>query len=190
MAKVAGLKQRTITGPAKVFDGEEACFEAIQARQIKAGRRGRDPRRRAGRRAGHARDAVASPAALIGPGAGRERRPHHRRPVLRRHARPGRRATSPRRRGSAARSRWCRTATRSPSTATRSSSTLNVPAAEMRRPQGQVEGARVASRTRGAGEVREARPLRERGGRDGVSGPSRCGTLIFALCRACRTGGA
>ena len=26
VAKVAGLKQRTITGPAKVFDGEEACF--------------------------------------------------------------------------------------------------------------------------------------------------------------------
>src|SRR5207237_86011 len=29
VAKVAGLKQRSITGPAKVFDGEEACFEAI-----------------------------------------------------------------------------------------------------------------------------------------------------------------
>jgi dihydroxy-acid dehydratase len=37
VAKVAGLKQRRITGPAKVFDGEEACFEAIQARQIVAG---------------------------------------------------------------------------------------------------------------------------------------------------------
>jgi dihydroxy-acid dehydratase len=37
VAKVAGLKVRTITGPAKVFDGEEACFEAIQARQIVAG---------------------------------------------------------------------------------------------------------------------------------------------------------
>ena len=33
MAKVAGLKQRSITGPAKVFDGEEACFAAIQAPQ-------------------------------------------------------------------------------------------------------------------------------------------------------------
>jgi dihydroxy-acid dehydratase len=37
VAKVAGLKVRTITGPAKVFDGEEACFQAIQARQIQAG---------------------------------------------------------------------------------------------------------------------------------------------------------
>ncbi len=37
VAKVAGLKQRSITGPAKVFDGEEACFQAIQARQIRDG---------------------------------------------------------------------------------------------------------------------------------------------------------
>ncbi len=37
VAKVAGLKQRSITGPAKVFDGEEACFAAIQARKVKAG---------------------------------------------------------------------------------------------------------------------------------------------------------
>jgi dihydroxy-acid dehydratase len=37
VAKVAGLKRRSITGPAKVFDGEEACFAAIQARKIVAG---------------------------------------------------------------------------------------------------------------------------------------------------------
>src|SRR5262245_30788933 len=37
VAKVAGLKQLSITGPARVFDGEEACFEAIQARSIKPG---------------------------------------------------------------------------------------------------------------------------------------------------------
>ena len=37
VAKVAGLKQRSITGPAKVFDGEEACFAAIVARRIVAG---------------------------------------------------------------------------------------------------------------------------------------------------------
>jgi len=37
VAKVAGLKKRSITGPAKVFDGEEACFAALQARQIKPG---------------------------------------------------------------------------------------------------------------------------------------------------------
>jgi dihydroxy-acid dehydratase len=37
VAKTAGLKVRTITGPAKVFDGEEACFQAIQAQKIVAG---------------------------------------------------------------------------------------------------------------------------------------------------------
>lgn len=37
VAKVAGLKKLKITGPARVFDGEEACFDAIQKRQIKAG---------------------------------------------------------------------------------------------------------------------------------------------------------
>jgi dihydroxy-acid dehydratase len=37
VAKVAGLKQRSLTGPAKVFDGEEACFAAIQKRAIKPG---------------------------------------------------------------------------------------------------------------------------------------------------------
>jgi dihydroxy-acid dehydratase len=37
VAKLAGLKVHKITGPAKVFDGEEACFAAIQARKIRAG---------------------------------------------------------------------------------------------------------------------------------------------------------
>jgi dihydroxy-acid dehydratase len=37
VAKVAGLKQRTMTGPAKVYDGEEACFQAIQAQKIRPG---------------------------------------------------------------------------------------------------------------------------------------------------------
>ena len=37
VAKLAGLKSHKITGPARVFDGEEACFEAISARKIKAG---------------------------------------------------------------------------------------------------------------------------------------------------------
>jgi dihydroxy-acid dehydratase len=37
VGKLAGLKVHKITGPARVFDGEEACFEAIQARRIKAG---------------------------------------------------------------------------------------------------------------------------------------------------------
>ena len=37
VAKIAGLKQLSITGPARVFDGEEACFAAIQMRAIQAG---------------------------------------------------------------------------------------------------------------------------------------------------------
>jgi dihydroxy-acid dehydratase len=37
VAKVAGVKKLSITGPAKVFDGEEACFAAIDKREIKPG---------------------------------------------------------------------------------------------------------------------------------------------------------
>jgi dihydroxy-acid dehydratase len=37
VAKVAGLKRRSITGPARVFESEEECFQAIQARKIQAG---------------------------------------------------------------------------------------------------------------------------------------------------------
>ncbi len=34
VAKVAGLKKRSITGPVKVFDGEEACAQAIQSKMV------------------------------------------------------------------------------------------------------------------------------------------------------------
>jgi dihydroxy-acid dehydratase len=37
VAKVAGLKTTSITGPARVFDSEEACFAAIQKREIQPG---------------------------------------------------------------------------------------------------------------------------------------------------------
>jgi dihydroxy-acid dehydratase len=37
VAKVAGVKSRKITGPAKVFDGEEACFAALKEQAIKKG---------------------------------------------------------------------------------------------------------------------------------------------------------
>src|SRR6185436_2105850 len=37
VAKMAGLKVRKISGPARVFDGEEACFAALQKQAIKAG---------------------------------------------------------------------------------------------------------------------------------------------------------
>ena len=37
VAKITGLKSPRITGPARVFDSENACMEAILARKIKAG---------------------------------------------------------------------------------------------------------------------------------------------------------
>ncbi|HEV8257346.1 MAG TPA: dihydroxy-acid dehydratase [Casimicrobiaceae bacterium] len=37
VAKITGLKNPTITGPARVFDSEPACLEAIMAKKIKAG---------------------------------------------------------------------------------------------------------------------------------------------------------
>jgi dihydroxy-acid dehydratase len=37
VAKITGLKKPSITGPARVFDSEPACMEAILAKSIKAG---------------------------------------------------------------------------------------------------------------------------------------------------------
>ncbi len=37
VAKITGLKNPSITGPARVFDSESACMKAIMARKIKAG---------------------------------------------------------------------------------------------------------------------------------------------------------
>ncbi len=69
VAKVAGLKARKITGPARVFDGEEACFSAIQARAIKPGDvvviRGEGPVGGPGMR-----EMLSVTAALIGQGLG------------------------------------------------------------------------------------------------------------------------
>jgi dihydroxy-acid dehydratase len=69
VAKVAGLKDRKITGPAKVFDGEEACAAAIQERKIKPGDvvviRGEGPVGGPGMR-----EMLAVTAALVGQGLG------------------------------------------------------------------------------------------------------------------------
>src|SRR6266849_3400701 len=69
VAKVAGLKTTRMTGPARVFDGEEACFAAIQERQIKPGDivviRGEGPVGGPGMR-----EMLAVTAALIGQGLG------------------------------------------------------------------------------------------------------------------------
>ena len=83
--KVAGHPRTTIRGTARVFDGEEAAFAAVQAGAIRAGRRRRDPVRGPARRSRDARDAR-------GHGRYRRRRPRrsgrarHRRPLLGRHA--------------------------------------------------------------------------------------------------------
>ncbi len=37
IVKVAGLKTQVFRGPARVFDGEEACFAAVEKKQYKAG---------------------------------------------------------------------------------------------------------------------------------------------------------
>ena len=69
VAKVAGLKKRSMTGPAKVFDGEESCFAAIEQRTIKAGDvvviRGEGPVGGPGMR-----EMLAVTAALVGQGLG------------------------------------------------------------------------------------------------------------------------
>ena len=69
VAKVAGLRRRSITGPARVFDGEEACFQAIHHREIKAGDvvviRGEGPVGGPGMR-----EMLSVTAALVGQGLG------------------------------------------------------------------------------------------------------------------------
>jgi dihydroxy-acid dehydratase len=69
VAKVAGLKKLKITGPARVFDGEEACFAAIQVQKIKPGDvvviRGEGPVGGPGMR-----EMLAVTAALVGQGLG------------------------------------------------------------------------------------------------------------------------
>jgi dihydroxy-acid dehydratase len=37
IVKVAGLKTQVFRGPARVFDGEQACFDAVERRDYKAG---------------------------------------------------------------------------------------------------------------------------------------------------------
>src|SRR5439155_352195 len=69
VAKVAGLKKQRMTGPARVFDGEETCFAAIEQRAIKAGDvvvvRGEGPVGGPGMR-----EMLAVTAALVGQGLG------------------------------------------------------------------------------------------------------------------------
>jgi dihydroxy-acid dehydratase len=69
VAKMAGLKKRSMMGPARVFDGEEACFAAIKQRSIKEGEiiviRGEGPVGGPGMR-----EMLSVTAALVGQGLG------------------------------------------------------------------------------------------------------------------------
>ncbi len=69
VAKITGIKQRHITGPARVFDTEESCLEAILAGKIVAGDvvviRYEGPRGGPGMR-----EMLAPTAAIIGAGLG------------------------------------------------------------------------------------------------------------------------
>ena len=85
IVKVAGMAadRRASRGPARCFDGEEACFEAVRNRTYKEGEvlviRYEGPQGRPR----HARDAVDDRGALR-PGHGRQGRADHRRALLRR----------------------------------------------------------------------------------------------------------
>src|SRR5207249_5152051 len=69
VCKIAGLKTTKLTGPARVFDGEESCFAAIERRKIKPGDvvviRGEGPVGGPGMR-----EMLAVTAALVGQGLG------------------------------------------------------------------------------------------------------------------------
>ena len=86
IVKVAGMSKLKFSGPARCFDSEEACFEAVQKRQYKEGEvlviRYEGPRGGPGMR-----EMLSTTAAHLRPGHGRQGRAHHRRPVLRRDAR-------------------------------------------------------------------------------------------------------
>ena len=86
VVKLSGHERRHHSGPARVFEGEEAAMAAVTQRPDQPRRRRRDPQRGPRRRPGHARDARGHRGDRGG-GARRLRRAAHRRPLLRRHAR-------------------------------------------------------------------------------------------------------
>ena len=81
VVKLAGHERRQHRGPARVFDSEAACYDAVRAQRIKAGRRRRHPLRGPGRWAGHAGDAAGDRGARRR-GPRRLGRAADRRPVL------------------------------------------------------------------------------------------------------------
>ena len=86
LVKAAGAARSSHRGPARVFDSEEACADAVRARARAARRRARRPLRGPGGRARDARDAERH-VVRRRRRARRDRRARHRRPLLRRDAR-------------------------------------------------------------------------------------------------------
>ena len=95
VAKITGLKNPAITGPARVFEDEQSALDGDHGARHPGRRRDGAALPRPPGRPWHARDARADERAR-GPGARRERRPRHRRPILRRHVGHGRRPRRPR----------------------------------------------------------------------------------------------
>ena len=115
VVKSAGFDESVFEGTARVFDGERAAMDALEAGPDRGRRRRGDPLRGPQGRSRDARDA-RDHRRDQGRRARQGRAADHRRPVLRRHDGPVRRATSRPRPSTAARSRSCATATGSPST--------------------------------------------------------------------------
>src|SRR4029078_6911970 len=69
IVKVAGMEKLVFSGPARCFDGEEACFEAVKAKKYKEGEglviRDRGPKGGPGMR-----EMLTTTAALYGQGMG------------------------------------------------------------------------------------------------------------------------
>ncbi len=91
VAKISGVKHPQITGPARVFDSEEKCLEAILGGAIKPGDvvviRYEGPKGGPGMR-----EMLAPTSAIIGAGLGDAVAPHHGRSFFGRHVRDGGRA--------------------------------------------------------------------------------------------------
>ncbi len=91
VVKLAGHERTFHRGPARVFDSEEACFEAVRAQEIKPDDviviRYEGPAGGPGMR-----EMLGVTAALVGEGLGRDGGAAHRRPLPRRHARADGRA--------------------------------------------------------------------------------------------------
>ena len=115
IVKVAGMERLQFSGPAQVFECEEDCFAAVEARQIKEGSviviRNEGPKGGPGMR-----EMLATTAALYGQGMGEKRRADHRRAFFGRNARLLHRPCRAGSGGLRADCAGARTATSSPST--------------------------------------------------------------------------